>query len=131
MSDEDGYRTFPPGELDFTSPSRGDQSRGVFRLSPALGAMRANVWRIPPGSKGRRHRELVQEELFVVLEGAPTLIIGEPGEPVDLPTGSITVVAPHTVSQLANNAPADAIVLIVGAPPEEGMVEYFPDSDDA
>jgi quercetin dioxygenase-like cupin family protein len=131
MSDDVGYRTFPLGELDFTSPSRGDQSRGVCRLSAALGAMRANVWRMPSGSEGRRHRELVQEELFIVLEGVATLTIGQPGESVDLPTGSITVVAPQTVSHLANNAPTDAIVLIVGAPPEEGLVEYFPESADA
>lgn len=131
MSGEEGYRTFLPDEFDFTSPSRGGQSRGVVRLSEALNAMRANVWRMPPGSRGRRHRELVQEELFVVLEGAATLVVGEPGKPVDLPTGSITVVEPQTVLQLVNNGVDHAIVLIVGAPPEHGMVEYFPDSERA
>jgi len=46
-----------------------------------------------------------------------------------LPTGSITVVEPQTVLQLVNNGADHAIVLIVGAPPEQGMAEYFPDAE--
>jgi len=122
-----GYSTFLLDKLDFTPPSAGDQSRGIFRLSAALRNMRANIWRMPPGSLGRRHRELVQEELFVVLEGTATLMLGERAEPVDLPVGSLTIVAPGTALQLVNRGAHDACVLIVGAPPEQGQVEYLPD----
>jgi hypothetical protein len=59
---------FLRGALEFTPPCRGDQRRGVMRLSDALTTTRANVWRMPPESRGRRHRELVQEDLFVVLQ---------------------------------------------------------------
>ena|SRR5687767_3082845 len=122
-----GYRTFLRKDFEFTPPSAGDQRRGVLRLSDALENARANVWLMPAGSRGRRHRELVQEELFVVLEGTATLVLGEPGEPVELPQGSIAVVEPHVPLQLLNDADEDAVVLIVGAPPAQGQAEYLPD----
>lgn len=122
-----GYRTFLREEFEFTPPSAGDQRRGVLRLSDALENARANVWLMPAGSRGRRHRELVQEELFVVLEGTATLVLGEPGEPVELPQGSIAVVEPYVPLQLLNDADEDAVVLIVGAPPVQGQGEYLPD----
>jgi quercetin dioxygenase-like cupin family protein len=89
--------------------------------------MRANVWRMPPGARGRRHRELVQEELFVALEGTVTLLLGDPAETVELPPGSLAVVEPETALQLANEGDEEAVVLIVGAPPVEGQAEYLPD----
>jgi len=122
-------KTFLRGELEFAKPNRGDQNRGIVRLSEALTSMRANIWRLPAGGRGRRHRELVQEELFVVLEGTATLVLGDPGELVALPQGSITVVEPQTPLQVRNDSDEDAIVLIVGAPPEEGQVEYLPSYD--
>jgi len=120
-----GYRTFLSDEFEFTPPSRGDQRRGVLRLSDALESARANVWLLPAGSRGRRHREVVQEELFVVLEGTATLLLGEPGEPVELPQGSIAVVQRLTPLQLLNDGDEDAVVLIVGAPPVQGKAEYL------
>jgi quercetin dioxygenase-like cupin family protein len=90
--------------------------------------MRANIWRYPPGSRGRRHAEQVQEEVFVVLEGRPTLFLGEPAEAVELATGSVAVVEPGTPIQVANAREDDATVLIVGAPPDEGRADYLPDA---
>jgi quercetin dioxygenase-like cupin family protein len=122
-----GYRIFRTDELEFAQPSGGNQERGIVRLSDALREMRANVWRMPAGVRGRRHRELVQEELFVVLEGTATLRLGDPAEDVELPSGSVAVVEPETAVQLANEGDEDAVVLIVGAPPVQGEAEYLPD----
>jgi quercetin dioxygenase-like cupin family protein len=119
-------KTFLRDELEFGKPSAGDQSRGIVRLSQALTSMRANIWRLPAGARGRRHRELVQEELFVVLEGTATLALGDPGDPIALPRGSIAIVEPQTPVQVRNDSNEDTIVLIVGAPPEEGRAEYLP-----
>jgi hypothetical protein len=77
-----GYRVFRRDEMEFTPPSRGDQSRRLQRLSPALTTTRPNIWLMPPGSRGRRHRETVQEKLFVALEGD-----------VVVPAGSVVVLA--------------------------------------
>jgi uncharacterized cupin superfamily protein len=123
-----GYRTFRRDEVEFAKPSGGNQERGIVRLSDAMHNMRANIWRLPPGVRGRRHRELVQEELFVALEGTATLFLGEDKEPVQLPQGSVIVVEPQTAVQLANQDGQDAVVLIVGAPPTQGEAEYLPDA---
>ncbi len=79
------YQVFRRDEMEFTPPSKGDQSRRLQRLSPALTTTRANVWWMPPGSRGRRHRETDQEELFVALEGTAMLLLGEPPEKVEVP----------------------------------------------
>jgi uncharacterized cupin superfamily protein len=91
--------------------------------------MRANIWRLPPGSRGGRHVEHAQEEVFVVLEGAVTLLLGDPPERVDLPRGSVAVVETDTGQQLRNESDAEAVVLIIGAPPEQGKAEHLPDVD--
>ena len=91
--------------------------------------MRANIWRIPPGSRGRRHAERVQEETFVALDGAPTLLLGDPPERVTLPQGSVAVVQPGTAIQVRNDSDADAVVLIVGAPPATDEADYLEDVD--
>jgi quercetin dioxygenase-like cupin family protein len=113
-------------EMEFTRPSKGDQTRSLQRLSPLLTTTRANVWRMPPGSRGRRHRETVQEELFVALEGAMMLLLGEPPEKVEVAAGSIVIVSTGTPIQLVNDGAEESLVLIVGAPPS-GVGEYLPD----
>jgi mannose-6-phosphate isomerase-like protein (cupin superfamily) len=122
------YAVFLAGEQQFSAPSGGDLSRSIFRLSDSLRQTRANIWRYPPGSLGRRHAEHVQEEIFVVLEGAATLYLGEPAEAVDLPRGSVAVVEPGTPVQVANRGDEDVTIFIVGAPPEQGGADYLPDA---
>ncbi|MGA9762431.1 MAG: cupin domain-containing protein [Gaiellaceae bacterium] len=123
------YTIFRYDELEFRTPQRGEQSRGLAPLSEALRNMRANVWRMPPGVRGARHLEHVQEEMFVVLEGTATMLLGDPPERVELSQGSVCVVNTETALQLRNNGDADAVVLIVGAPPVQGKAEYLPDVD--
>ena len=124
-----GYTIFRPDECDFQAAQRGDQRRSLLPLSGAMHAMRANIWRLPPGSRGGRHVEHAQEEVFVVLEGAVTLLLGDPPERVDLPRGSVAVVETDTGQQLRNESDAEAVVLIIGAPPEQGKAEHLPDVD--
>ena len=123
-----GYTVFRAGEIAFGPPSGGNVDRRIARLSDAMTNMRASIWRYPPGVRGRRHAEVVQEELFVVLDGTPTLFLGDPPEPVELPVGSIAVVQPGTAIQVANDTDGEATLLIVGAPPEVGQAEYLPDA---
>lgn len=122
-----GYSVFRSDERDWSTPSAGDQTRSIVRLSDAMAQMRANVWRLPPGSRGRRHAERIQEEVFVVLDGTTTLALGDPAERVDLPAGSVAVVEPGTALQVRNESDAETTVLIVGAPPETGEADYLPD----
>jgi uncharacterized cupin superfamily protein len=122
-----GFTIFRTDERDWSTPSAGDQTRGILRLSDAMTQMRANLWRLPPGSKGRRHAERVQEELFVVLDGTATLALGDPAEGVELAAGSVAVVEPGTALQVRNESEAEATILIVGAPPVTGEADYLPD----
>jgi uncharacterized cupin superfamily protein len=124
-----GYTIFRPDELEFQAPQRGDQRRSLAPLSGALHSTRANVWRQPPGARGARHIEHVQEEMFVVLEGTATLLLGDPPDRVELPRGSVAVVETGTALQLCNESDAEIVVLIVGAPPEQGKAEHLPDVD--
>lgn len=123
-----GYSIFRSDEREWSTPSAGDQTRGIVRLSDAMTQTRANVWRLPPGARGRRHAERVQEETFVVLDGTATLALGDPAERVELPNGSIAVVGPGTAIQVLNLSNAETTVLIVGAPPIAGEAEYLPDA---
>jgi uncharacterized cupin superfamily protein len=121
------YTVFRSDEREFQAPKRGDQSRGIASLSDAMHNMRANIWRLPPGSRGTRHLEHVQEEMFVALEGTTTMLLGDPPERVELPQGSVCVVNTETALQIRNESAEEITVLIVGAPPETGKADYLPD----
>jgi mannose-6-phosphate isomerase-like protein (cupin superfamily) len=123
-----GFTVFRSDEREWSTPSAGDQARGIVRLSDAMTNMRANVWRVPPGSRGRRHAERVQEELFAVLDGTATLALGDPAERVELPAGSVVVVEPGTPLQVLNEGGSAMTILIVGAPPVAGEADYLPDA---
>jgi len=123
-----GYAIFRSDDREWSTPSAGDQTRGIVRLSDAMTQMRANLWRLPPGARGRRHAERVQEETFIVLDGTTTLALGDPVERVELPSGSIAVVSPGTAIQVLNSSNADTTVLIVGSPPVADEAEYLPDA---
>jgi len=124
-----GYTVFRSDEREFQAPQRGDQRRGLLSLSGALHNSRANIWRLPPGVRGARHLEHVQEEMFVVLDGTATLLLGDPPERVELPRGSVAVVETGTILQLRNESDAETVVLIVGAPPVQGKSEHLPEVD--
>jgi quercetin dioxygenase-like cupin family protein len=93
----------------------------------ALTQSRARVWRLPPGARGRRHRELAQEEVFVVLAGTLTILLGDTPERVELPPESVVSVAPGTALQLRNESDGEVVVFAYGAPPVTGRSEYLDD----
>jgi mannose-6-phosphate isomerase-like protein (cupin superfamily) len=119
-----GYTVFRADELQF-EPRADDDPRSVASLSDALQESRANVWRYPSGAKGRRHRDLAQEEVFVVLDGTLTIDIGEPPERHEVPRGGVVVIERGTVLQLRNAGDDEVVLFIYGAPPERGKGEFF------
>jgi mannose-6-phosphate isomerase-like protein (cupin superfamily) len=121
-----GYTTFRSDELEF-APRGDDDPRSIARLSEALTRSRANIWRYPPGTKGKRHRDLAQEEVFVVLDGTLTVDLGDPPERHELPRGSVLVVESGTILQLRNRGDEELRLFIYGAPPETGRGEFFED----
>src|SRR3954470_17225473 len=107
----------------------GAPPRRMSDITPAgaLTQSRARIWRLPPGARGRRHRELVQEEVFVVLEGTLTMLLGDAPERHDLPPESVVAVAAGTGIQMRNESDAEVVVFVYGAPPVTGQAEYLDD----
>jgi quercetin dioxygenase-like cupin family protein len=124
-----GFRVVRPAELDWTErePEAGGTRRYVARLTDVLGFShtRGNMWRFPPGAKGRRHRDTIQEETFVVLDGTLTMYFGDPPQRVDVPKGGVVHVESGTVLQSVNDGDEDVLVYAYGAPPEQGGAEFF------
>ena len=93
----------------------------------ALTESRARIWRYPPGTRGRRHRERVQEEVFVVLQGTLTMLLGDPPERHDLAPQSVVAVPAGTALQMRNASDEEVVVFVYGAPPVPGQAEHLDD----
>lgn len=122
-----GYTIFRRPELAFV-PRAQDDPRSVARLSDSLSQSRANVWRYPPGARGKRHRDLAQEEVFVVLAGTLTVHLGEPPERHEVEQGGIVVVERGTILQLTNAGSEELVLFVYGAPPVTGETEFLEDA---
>lgn len=121
-----GFTIFRHDELEWVPRREGDP-RTVATLNDALTQSRANLWRYPPGSIGKRHCDNGQEEVFVVLDGTLTADLGDPPERHEVPRGGVLVVEIGTILQLRNAGDEDVVLLIYGAPPVTGNAEFFPD----
>jgi mannose-6-phosphate isomerase-like protein (cupin superfamily) len=108
-------------------PRDDESGRTVARLSDSMTKSRANIWRYPPGARGRRHADKAQEEVFVVLDGTLTADLGEPPERHELERGSVLVVQPGTILQLRNAGEDELVLFIYGAPPEQAGADFFDD----
>jgi quercetin dioxygenase-like cupin family protein len=122
-----GYVVLLPDEQVFGPPSwsPAEATRSVVELRRHgnLSHSQANLWRYPPGARGRRHREPLQEEVFCVLEGTLTLLLGEPAERYELPPRSVAIVEPRTAVQLRNDSSADVVFFAYGAPHQASSYE--------
>jgi mannose-6-phosphate isomerase-like protein (cupin superfamily) len=121
-----GYTILNADDLDW-QPRGENDPRHVATLSHALTRSRANLWRYPQGTVGRRHIDPVQEEVFVVLDGTLTVHMGEDGdvEQHELTRGSVLVVQPGTALQLSNRHAEELRLFIYGAPPERGEAVFL------
>jgi mannose-6-phosphate isomerase-like protein (cupin superfamily) len=123
------HRVARPDEFEWiTRPHEpGEPARHVAELSEWLGLThtRGNIWRYEPGAKGRRHREVDQDETFVVLTGTLSIYLGDPPERVDVPTGGVIHVEAGTPLQSANHGERELRVYAYGAPAEHERAELL------
>jgi mannose-6-phosphate isomerase-like protein (cupin superfamily) len=131
-----GYHVVRAGEHDFEERSappgrEGDPARLASDLSTAaeLQHSRARLWRYPPGTRGRRHADHAQEEVFVVLSGRLTMHVGDPPERVELEPESVVAVEPGTPLQVRNEGDEEVVVFIYGAPPVQEGADFFEDAE--
>jgi quercetin dioxygenase-like cupin family protein len=86
----------------------------------------ARLWRLAPGQASTRHRHLDEHELYVVLAGTGRVRVED--ELLTLAPLSALLVEPDSVRQVFNDTDADALWLVVGAPPEAvNMLEMTPE----
>jgi mannose-6-phosphate isomerase-like protein (cupin superfamily) len=131
-----GYHVVRAADHDYEERTpaegrEGDPARRAADLTTAaaLQQSRARLWRYPPGSRGRRHADHVQEEVFVVLAGTLTMHLGEPAERVELPRESVVSVEPGTPLQLRNEGPDEVVVFVYGAPAEQAGADFLADAE--
>ena len=107
----------------------GQQPRRIADVTAAaeLKQSRARVWRYPSGTRGRRHADRAQEEVFVVIAGRLTMLLGDPPERVDVGPQSVVAVQPGTPLQVRNESDEELVLYIYGAPPEQAGADYFDD----
>jgi mannose-6-phosphate isomerase-like protein (cupin superfamily) len=114
------FVVIPREDQSFEAPSwrPQEQVRSIVELSryADLRHSRANLWRYPPGAQGRRHIQLAQEEVFLVVEGTFAMLLGEPPQRHELGPGAIVVVEPNTPVKVANDSQQEGLIFIYGAP---------------
>jgi quercetin dioxygenase-like cupin family protein len=76
----------------------------------------ARLWRLKPGEASTRHRHSSQDELYVRLAGRGRVRVDD--ELLTLEPLSALYVEADTLRQVFNDSDADALWLVVGAPPE-------------
>jgi mannose-6-phosphate isomerase-like protein (cupin superfamily) len=107
----------------------GQARRQAAQLTDAaqMTESRARMWRYPAHTRGRRHLDPDQEEVFVPLRGTLTMLLGEPGERVDVDPGGVVVVHPGTPLQPRNETDEEILFLAYGAPTNYGNAEFLED----
>jgi quercetin dioxygenase-like cupin family protein len=124
-----GFKVVRPGELEWeTRPAEpGEAERHVAGLTDRAGFQytRANLWRYEPGAKGRRHKDMLQEETFVVFRGTLTMYLGEPPERHEVSQAGLIHVESGTPLQIVNEGDEELLLYAYGAPPERGHAEFL------
>ena len=107
----------------------GQEPRHAAALTDAahMTESRARMWRYAPHTRGRRHLDPDQEEVFVPLSGTLTMLVGDPWERVDVEPGGVVVVHPNTPLQARNETGEEILFLAYGAPTRHGNAEFLDD----
>lgn len=102
-------------------PSLWDGVAKLVRSGLGLTAFGVNVLDLGPDYTTSDHTEAEsgQEELYVVLRGAATMLVGPPGqeERVELPQGEVVARVAPEARRLFQTGPEGARILIVGGTP--------------
>jgi mannose-6-phosphate isomerase-like protein (cupin superfamily) len=126
-----GYSWTSVDDLEYEErpPKPGEEARTTADLTTALGLeqSRARLWRYPAHATGRRHRDHVQEEVFVVVSGMLTALLGDEPERVDVGPGGVVRVAPMTALQLRNEGDDELMFFAYGAPPIQEGADFLDD----
>jgi mannose-6-phosphate isomerase-like protein (cupin superfamily) len=127
-----GYHWVSADDLEYAErPAKEGESAprraADVTTAAALRGSRARLWRYPPHTTGRRHRDHAQEEVFVVISGTLTMLLGDEPERVDLAAGSVVAVEPMTPLQMRNETDEELVVYVYGTPPVQEGADFLDD----
>ena len=126
-----GYDVVDAADLRWEErePMHGQAARSQASLTDAvkLENSRARMWRYPARTRGRRHLDPDQEEVFVPIQGTLTMLLGDPWERVDVGPGGVIAVHPGTPMQARNETDEHVVFLAYGAPTEHGNAQFLDD----
>ena len=127
-----GYHVADASKLEWEErpPAvEGQPPRHSANVSKVAGLTQSfgRVWRYPGGSRGKRHADKAQEEVFVVISGRLTMLLGEPPERVDVGPLSVVSVQPGTPLQVRNEGAEELVLYIYGAPQKREGADVFDD----
>ena len=112
----------PPGLRASTPRQAADVTTAA-----GLKQSRGRVWRYPAGTRGRRHADKAQEEVFVVISGTMTMLLGEPPERVDVGLRASWQSSRAPRYRCGTKATQELVLYIYGAPPEQEGADFFDD----
>ena len=125
------YDVLQPGDLAWEErpghEGQAPRSAAAVTEPAKMTESRARLWRYPPHTRGRRHLDPDQEEVFVPLRGTLTMLLGEPPERVDVAPGGVVVVHRGTPMQARNATDEELEFFAYGAPPVSGNAEFLED----
>ena len=100
-------------------PMHGQAPRSHAPVTDAaeLTESRARMWRYPAHTRGRRHLDPDQEEVFVPMRGTLTMLVEDPPQRVDVEPGGVVVVHQGTPMQVRNETDEEIVFFAYGAPP--------------
>jgi quercetin dioxygenase-like cupin family protein len=107
------------------------RSQASITDAVALTRSRARMWRYPAHTRGRRHLDPDQEEVFVPIRGTLTLLLEDPPQRVDVVPGGVVAVHAGTPLQARNESDAEILFFVYGAPPEHGNALFLDDVEEA
>lgn len=110
--------TEPRQQASITDPAKLTQSR-------------ARMWRYPPHTRGRRHIDPDQEEVFVPLRGTLTILLEDPPQRIDVAPGGLVAVHSGTPMQVRNEGDEELLFFAYGAPAVHGNATFVDDVVDA
>jgi quercetin dioxygenase-like cupin family protein len=129
------YDVAQAGDLEWVereSP-HGEAPRSQASVTDAaqLTQSRARMWRYPAHTRGRRHLDPDQEEVFVPIRGMLTLLLEDPPQRVDVQPGEVAAVHTGTPMQARNETDDEILFFAYGAPPVSGNAVFLDDVADA
>jgi mannose-6-phosphate isomerase-like protein (cupin superfamily) len=127
-----GYHVAEAETMEWVDrPLEGQANRqaGLVTEAAQLKQSRARLWRYPPHTRGRRHADHAQEEVFVVMSGTLTMLLGDPPERVDVGPQGVVAVEPLTPLQIRNESDEELLLFIYGAPPVDEGADFFEDAE--